>query len=164
MMSRKTVVSLALGVSSLLAATLLAAGLLSPWTSEDGKYYKDAEYLGASANIEAFVEPAGSGSEMFGSGTEPAKPIQVRVTLPAGAGSLTEEARFVAKAVSGSATPQKIDLFPADTDWKEVGSTSEGSLEVETWDKTALNGKLFGYDLNALPEDVEEDTGSVPAK
>jgi hypothetical protein len=151
MFSKKSFVGVAGVVASLGFGVLFAAGVLNPWTSEDAKFYVAAEYLGASAQVEAYVEPAGSGSEMFGSGTEPQKPFQVRVTLPPGTGSLSEEARYVANATSGTATPQKLELFPADADWKEAGSSAEGELEVSGWDKSSLTGKLFGYDIVAEP-------------
>jgi hypothetical protein len=154
MFSKKAFVSVVASVSTLVCASLMAAGVLNPWTSEDAKFYQDATYLGNGATVEAYVAPSAAGSF----GTEPLKPFQVRVTLPPGTGSLSEEARYVSTAVPGSATPQKIELFPADANWQEAGSSSEGELEVETWNKTNLTGKLFGYDIVAEP--VSAGSGS----
>lgn len=128
------------------ATVLLAAGLINPWTTNAGIQYVDGGYLGASATIEAAPIFAGSGSDE-------ANTLEVRVLLPAGAGSLSEDTRYVGTVEKSSATPTEVELTLADDSWQPAASGSEGTLTVETWDKNALEGKLFGYNVNALPVD-----------
>lgn len=141
---RRVLAVVTIGVSST-AAALFAAGVIDPWTTKADVEYVDANYLGAGATIAAAPVLAGSGSDETNT-------LEVRVLLPAGAGSLSEDTRYVGTVEKRAATPARVVLTLADDAWQPASSVSEGTLAVETWDRAALEGKLFGYSLNALPE------------
>jgi hypothetical protein len=143
-------------VASLGVGSALALGLINPWTVQDNYKYQDAKYLNAGATVEAVK--IGSTTEVSaGSDTETVKSYKVHVTLPAGAGSLSEEAKYVGEIKDTDALPKSLDLKSADKDWMPVGSESEGTLEVKEWDKMSLKGKLFSYPLNAEPVKIKVD-------
>jgi hypothetical protein len=124
---------------------LMAAGLVDPWISpKDNKIYVDAKYLGGSAEIEV-VKSSGSGS---GSGSEE---LQLKVLLPKGTGSLTEDAYYVGSVEKGASLPTEVALFPADSDYEPTSDEEEGTLNATTFDKTSISGKLFTYKLQSLP-------------
>ena len=137
----------ALASASLLVSTsLIAAGVINPWTTADKKSYIDETYLGAGAIVDAFPVEAGSSA-----GSETEKKLEVRVLLPAGAGSLTEDTRYVGTTSTETALPEVVTLKAADANWQPTSSKIEGNLDLSTWDKDSLQGKLFGYKIEALP-------------
>ena len=147
--SRKDLILSAAAASTLGFSTLLAYGVLTPWTTNDKYSYNDKAYLKAGAKIEAAVIPdAGSVGENSPT-TE--KSFQVRVTLPAGAGSLTEETRYAGEVKASATLPKEVELVEADKNWKSASSESEGTLKIDNWTKKELKGKLFNYNLNGLP-------------
>lgn len=126
-----------------LSLTALALGALSPATVQEGFTYVDNAYLGGGAIVGASLK------DSAGSGTE--KDLAIQVKLPAGAGSLTEDTFFVGTIAQDSSLPASVALRPANSRYEPVSSRPEGALDIDQFDRTALKGELFGYDLEALP-------------
>ena len=125
-----------------ISATALAMGVLDPATKEEGFAYVDADYLGGGALVSAVRRSAGSGSERY---------FEIQVKLPAGAGSLTEDAHFSGQIDGTASLPAEILLRPTNDKFEEVSNETAGALEVDQFDRSLLKGELFGYDLEALP-------------
>lgn len=129
------------------SALAYAAGALYLWTAEDGYVYVDEGYLGAGAFIEPVTIP--------GSQAEQDEYTEFRVTLPAGAGSLTEDTRYVGLIPKKSETPVSVQLTEADQDWLPT-SGNVGALRIEDGNKDAIRGKLFGYNVKADAVNLNE--------
>ncbi len=159
--SRKDLILSTVAGSALGFGTLLALGVLSPWTTKDKYSYGDKAYLNAGAKIEAAVIlDAGSVGEMQPTSE---KSYQVRVTLPAGAGSLSEETRYAGEIKSSALLPKEVELVAADKNWKPAASESEGTLKIDNWSKEELKGKLFNYNLTAIPsKNVMAPSPAIP--
>jgi hypothetical protein len=137
------VISWVLVGAGLSAGVALAAGLIDPATKADGIAYVDSDYLGAGATVQAVdLGSAGSGSE---------KTFEIQVTLPTGAGSLSEDARFVGSVTDGATLPSDVSLRPADARFKATSPNAAGVLGIDQFDRTKLKGELLGYDIEALP-------------
>lgn len=124
------------------AGVALAAGSLDLWTAESGYIYIDENYVGAGASVESVVIP--------GSVTEN---IEIRVSLPAGAGSLSEDTRYVGLVSEGTELPVSVQLSEADAEWLPT-SGPKGNLDMETGDRELIKGKLFTYPINANAVDI----------
>lgn len=126
-----------------ISATALALGSLSPITKDQGVSYVDANYLGGQAIVSAVDRTAGSGSEAL---------FEIQVKLPAGAGSLTEDAYFVGTVKSSENLPASVSLTPANALFEEITDSAAGELGINQFDSKALKGELFGYEVDALPQ------------
>ena len=126
-----------------ISATALALGSLSPITKDQGVSYVDADYLGGQAIVSAVDRTAGSGSESL---------FEIQVKLPAGAGSLTEDAYFVGTLKSSEKLPAAVSLTPANDRFEVVTDRPAGDLGINQFDSKALKGELFGYEVDALPQ------------
>ncbi len=135
----KSMVKVQLGLTAVVAAAgvAFAAGPIDLWTTDDGYVYVDQGYINEEGNL-TFSNKAISGST-----------TELRLTLAAGTGSLTEEARFVGTVENGAATPLAVDIVEANEDWTPVQGAPEATLSIETGDKDVISGELFGYEVNA---------------
>lgn len=150
----KTKSTLALISASLVAGTALAMGLINPSTVQDRIQYRDAGFLQNGETTEAIVQAVEKPQSIFaGSGSEPSKSYELRITLTRQAGSVTEQERFVGD-LDAEESPAAVEVYRADDKFKPAGSSSEGLLEISRFDRDALSGRLLESNLSARPESI----------
>lgn len=150
----KTKSTLVLISASLTAGTALALGLINPATVQDKIQYRDASFLQNGETTEAVVQAVEKPQSIFaGSGSEPAKSYELRITLTRQAGSVTEQEQFVGE-LDAETSPVAIEIYRADDEFKPAGSSSEGLLEISQFDRASLSGRLLESNLSARPEPI----------
>jgi hypothetical protein len=141
--SLSKIFSASLLVAGGVSLTALAMGVLDPITKQEGVSYVDPNYLNGGALVSAVERTAGSGSEVS---------FKLEVTLPAGAGSLTEDAHFIGSIGGDSSLPAQVTLSPSNEKFESISNSPAGTLKIDEFDRIKLKGELLGYPLEALPE------------